>query len=243
MAQKDQTQLPMRKTFKRTFLHDVSATVTFADTDLLSNVEALKDFLKRKFNIAEEFSTPKLSVIDIVSENRYESFHFTTTSASVTINANLYRFYEESLEPRLKDLVSFLKAIGVSTVETFTLQKRNVFPGTSSNAFETWKKALSDTFKEGHIQGMASTPGIEQKPFKMSIEGRAATEWGELRTPFSIEVPDKENFIFELDLIAAAGSVMINDLTETGTEMNDSIFEAFTKTVSDKLLDFLKQED
>lgn len=242
MVHMSKTPHALRKGFKRTFLQDVSAVVKFAETDLLSNREALKSFFKVRFGISEEFEIPKLSAVDIVSENKSERFHFTNSLASVLVDVNIYRFYEESLEPRINDLISFLEAIGISQVETFSLCKRNVFPGTTSNAFEVWKKAIVETFRKGNIQDLAKTAGIKDKPFKMSIEDVSKTEWGELMVPFSIEVSDSNSFKFQLDLIASSKSVMIKDLTRVGTIMNNSIFSAFTEIASDKLLELLQQE-
>ncbi len=242
MTQNTKHQNPLRKAFKRTFLRDVSASVTFAETDLLSNVEALRHYLKNKFHITDDLNNPKLSAIDIVSENRYANFHFTTSSASVTVASPLYRFYEESLEPRLDDIISFLKAIGISKAETFTLIKRNVFPGTTSNAFDVWKSAIVDTFREEKIRELAISAGSQKQPFKMSVEARGVADWGELRVPFSVDVPDVNNFSFHLDLIATSRSVMIDDLMRVGAEMNGEMFQAFTEIVSDKLLELLKKE-
>ena len=242
MAQNTHIQ-SLRRAFKRTFLQDVSATVTFADTDLLNHIEALKAFLGDRFRISDNVNMPKLSAIDVVSENRDEKFHFATNSASVTINANLYHFYEDSLEPRINDIISYLKVLGISDVNTFTIQKRNIFPGTSSNAFDVWRKAINETFKEENILKLVSTPNIQHKPFKMSIEGVAVTEWGELRVPFLIDVPDKDNFRFQLDLVATSKPVSIKDLITMGTRMNNCIFKEFTKIISDKLLDLLQKEE
>lgn len=243
METKELTQSVQHKAFKRTFLQDVTAEVTFAETNLLGNGGAFQTFLKNHFGISDNIELPKLGAINISSEHKEERYCLSTTNATVTIDASVYRYYKESLKPRLKVLESFLMVLGISEVKSFSICKRNHFPGTSNNAYAIWKKALKETFKEPAIQSLADTPNLSEKPFKLSIEGRTETEWGEVKVPFSVEVPDKDNLNFQLDLTATAVSVDVDDLLSMGAEMNDSIFEAFINVVSDKLLYLLQKEE
>lgn len=235
---------PIQQTaFKRTFLQDVTAKVTFAETNFLDNGEEFQNFIKNQFGISDNIFLPKLGALNILSDHHEEKYCLSTTSASVTIDSSIYRFYKESLKPRLKVLESFLLVLGISEVKSFSICKRNCFPGTSKNAYAVWKKALNESFKEQAIKNLADTPDLLEKPFKMSIEGSTETEWGEVRVPFYIEVLDKENFKFQLDITATASSVSVDSLIRMGAQMNDSIFEAFTNIISDKLLYLLQQEE
>lgn len=236
------TQPVLRKAFKRTFLQDVTAKVTFAGTNLLGNGIAIRSFLRDRFGITNDFNLPKLDGIDIVSESKSEKYNFTTTSATVTMDSNIYRYFEDSLKPRLDVIISYLQALGIDEIETFSIIKRNLFQATAKNAFQAWKIALVEAFKVDIIRGMADSPNIPTKPFKLSIEGSADTEWGEIRFPFTVDVPDKSNFNFRLDLEAISKSIHILELINRGVQMNNDIFVSFTDIISDKLIHLMQQD-
>lgn len=242
MATTTLTPTVQRKAFKRTFLRDVTAKVTFAETDLLGNGTAIRSFLRERFGISEDFNIPKLDGIDIVSDSKNEKYNFTTTSATVIMDSNIYRFFEDSLKPRLDVIISFLRALGIDEVKTLSITKRNLFQATAKNAFEAWRIALVEAFKVDNIRGMADTPNIPAKPFKMGIEGSADTEWGEIRVPFMVDVPDKSNFKFQLDLEAISKSIPTSELIKRGIQMNNDIFVSFTEIISDKLINLMQQD-
>lgn len=242
MATTTLTQPIQRNAFKRTFLLDVTAKVTFAETDLLVNGTVIRDFLRNKFGIADDINLPKLNEITIVSDSKNEKYNFTTGSASVFIDSNIYRYFEDSLKPRLDVIVSFLQALGINEVDSFSIKKRNFFQANAENAYQAWKIAIIESFKVDSIKALAGTPSISEKPFKITIEGTSDTEWGKISIPFMVNVPDKSNFRFQLDLEAVSNSIKVSELIERSAQMNDALFETFTGVVSDKLIDLMQQD-
>ena len=242
MATATLTQPVQRKAFKRTFLRDVTAKVTFAETDLLGNGTAISSFLRERFGISDDFNLPKLDGIDIVSDSKSEKYNFTTTSATVIMDSTIYRYFEDSLKPRLDVIISFLQALGIDEVKTLSIKKRNLFQATAKNAFQVWKIALLEAFKVDNIRGMAETSNIPTKPFKMSIEGSADTEWGEIRVPFTVDVPDKSSFKFQLDLEAISKPIQVSEIINRGVQMNNDIFVSFTDIISDKQINLMQQD-
>ncbi len=236
------TSAAKRRSIKRTFLRDVTATVTFEEIDLLGNGEIFKTFLRDKFGISETINIPKLNGIDIVSDSKNERFNFTTTSVSVVMDSDIYSYFEESLKPRLDIVISFLKALGVEEVKSLSIIKRNLFHAQAENAFDAWKLAIVDAFKVGNITAMANTPNIPAQAFKMSIEGEADTIWGKIRAPFMVNVPDDKNFMFQLDLEALSQSVNVSDLIDRSILMNNEIFDTFTGIISDKLFNLMQKD-
>lgn len=242
MATRTLNQPIQHKAFKRTFLQDVTAKVTFAETDLLSDDAAIRSFLHERFGVADNINIPNLGGIEIVSDNKWEKYIFSTSSAMVTMASDIYRCYDDSLNPRLDILISFLQTLGIKEVETLSIKKRNLFQAKANNAFQSWRIALGEAFKIDNIKQMAAAPNVTDEPFKMSIEGSKYTKWGEIKVPFMIEVPDKSGFKFHLDLEAISGSMRVSELQERAVVMNNDIYVAFTNIVSDKLLNLMLQD-
>lgn len=242
METKELTQSIRRKTFKRTFLRDVTAKVTFAETNLLGNGVAIRTFLRDKFGIQEDFNIPKLGRIDISSDGKEEVYKFTTDSASVTISSNIYRYFEDSLKPSLDIILSFLQTLGIEEAITFSITKRNLFPGNAKNAFSAWRFALVEAFKADGIRSMADINPSPEKPFKMSIDGGVDTGWGEIKVPFMVNVPDKNNFQFILDIEAISKPIPVSEIRERGVLMNNEIFDSFISIISDKLINLMQQD-
>lgn len=228
--------------FKRTFLQEVSASVSFADTPLLSNKDSFKNFLKLNFGVTDDFpDILKLGGITVSSDNEMEKYYFSTNSASVTLNASIYSFYGESLVPRIRCLVDFLDIVGVKTVTDFTISKNNVFRATSSNAYSSWRFALHETFKDKTLRDLATITSVSDKPFKITIEGAVKFDGGDVRIPFLVEVIDESNFYFQMKLKGSVRNIAVEDILKNAEVLNDILYVTFCDAVSDKTIELMRQ--
>lgn len=234
-------QVP-HKGFKKTFLEGVSASVSFADTSLLNNKEALNKFLRFNFGITEDFpNVIQLGAVDVSSENKVEKYHFSTNFASIFLDASVYRFYADSLEPRINRLVDFLNAIGVNHINELTISKKNIFRGTSENAYSAWRFALHEAFKDDSLRELAANSSVSNKPFKITIEGVGKFEGGEVRVPFLVEVSDENNFHFQMDVVGVVRNIDVTDIIANANVLNEIIFSTFLSMISDKTINLLQQ--
>lgn len=241
VIQNPYSEIP-HKVFNRTFLQEVSASIEFAETPLLNNKEAITHFLKSNFGINESF--PKalpVGGITLSAEAEVEKYNFSTTSASLTLDASIYRCYKDTLAPKIKRLVEFLKALGIEKIEALTISKKNLFKATSPNAYSSWRFALHESFKDENLRELAANSSASDKPFKMTIEGTAKFDGGEVRVPFLVEVIDKDNFHFQMDLIGAIYNIGTKDIVENSDILNHIIFNVFCNMISDKTVNLLQQ--
>lgn len=234
-------QVP-HKVFKKTFLEGVSASISFAETSLLNNKEGLKNFLKLNFGITEDFpEVLKLGAIDVSSENEVEKYNFSTNSASISLDASIYRFYTDSLEPKIKRLVDFLRVIGVNHINELTISKKNLFQGTSENAYSAWRFALHESFKDDSLRELATNSSVSNKPFKITVEGIGKFDGGEIRVPFLVEVSDEKKFHFQMDVIGVVRNIDVTDIIANANVLNEIIFSTFLNMISDKTIDLMQQ--
>jgi hypothetical protein len=231
------------KVFKRTFLQEISASVTFADKSVFDHKNEVFGFLKENFGLNEVMPSPfDFGTLAISSDNKYEKYLFTTHSASVTLDARMYRSYNDSLAPKLNRLVAFLSALGVERIREFSISKKNLFSGQSSNAYAAWKLALKETFKDEKLVGIVSEASSIENPFKLTIEGNRKFDGGEIKVPFLIEVVDKANFHFTMDLVGIVKDVDVYGILENANVLNDIIFGVFCDIVSDKIINFCSND-
>lgn len=240
------TQIPNHypdKVFKRTFLVDVTASVEFADSPFLENVEKLKPFFYENFGTTlNSGNFNNLDGIKLVSEDGTLKYHFTTKSASIIIKAEVYLNFRESLSSKIEYLVSFLNAMGVVEIESFKIIKRNKFPITTEDAYSVWPVALRESFQSNSIRSLANFPVGKDHPFTIEMDGSVKIDWGEIRTPFTMVVKDREHINFYLSLMAIAKSIKVKDIIEQSQIMNDAIFDLFTRLVSEKIISLMKTD-
>lgn len=241
VIQNPYSEIP-HKVFNRTFLQEVSASIKFVETPLLNNKEAITHFLKSNFGIIEDFpGALTVGGITLSAETAVERYSFSTTSASLTLDASIYRCYKITLAPKIKRLVEFLKALGIEKIEALTIFKKNLFKATSPNAYSSWRFALHESFKDESLRELAANSSVSDKPFKITIEGAGKFDGGEVRVPFLVEVVDKDNFHFQMDLIGTVYDIDTKDIIANADVLNHIIFSAFCNTVSDKTINLLQQ--
>lgn len=241
IIQNPYSEIP-HKVFKRTFLQEVSASIKFAETPFLNKKKEIAHFLKSNFGINEDF--PKaLTVggINISAEAEVEKYNFSTNSASLILDANIYRCYKETLAPRISRFVEFLNALGIEKIESFTIFKKNLFKATSPNAYSSWRFALHESFKDGSLRELATNSSVNSKPFKIMVEGSGKFNGGEVRVPFLVEVVDGDNFHFQMDLIGTVYDIDTKDIIANANVLNDIIFSTFYNMISEKTIDLLQQ--
>lgn len=226
--------------FKRTFLKEVTIGAAFDETSLYANKDSLQQFIELNFGVAEDIKE-SISTINVTSEDYVEKYKFSTNEASVILDSSIYINYEESLCSRLDKLIDFLKILSIQKINSLTITKSNLFVANSNNAFNTWQKALYESFKEEKIREMALISPPNEDPVKLSREGLCEFDGGQIRIPFMIEVNDKNHFSFKMDLIGELKNIMIDDIVTNAKKLNDIIYEIFIDTISDNIIQLMRE--
>lgn len=230
-----------KEVFKRTFLQEVSATLSFVETNLLDKKKLLEQFLKDNFSLNELFPEElTFGGVEITADGRSEKFLFSTTSASVVLGADLYSTYESSLAPKIHILLNYLRAIGVSDAVSLTITKKNLFQGNSDNAFSAWRVALFDSFQDETLRDIACNTSFGEKAIRISIEEKTEFEGGEVIVPFLINVSDNTLFQFQMDIIGNARGMTVDEVSNNAKTLNEIIYCAFYSMLSDRIIDLMK---
>lgn len=231
-----------KEVFKRTFLQEVSASITFAEVNLLGKSKSIEQFLKANFDINNVFPEElTFGGVEVTADKRPEKFTFSTNVASVVLGSDAYVNYVDSFAQRIQILVNYLQAIGVAGDVDLTITKRNLFQGNSENAFSAWRVALFDSFQDDTLRDIACNTSFGDKSVRISVEGETEFEGGDVKVPFLINVPDNTTFQFQMDIIGNVKAMTLDEVSDNAKILNEIIYCAFYSMLSDKIINLMKE--
>lgn len=240
--------LAEHRTFKRTFLVQTEVTVTF--TPELSSDEFVKrmvPYLKAVFSLdVKDKPDDRTNHIELKSRESQKRYIFDVKYAKFLVGAENYESFRLTALPMLAQVHKFVANVAqVDTIEQLQIVKVNRWPFDTDDAFSNYPKMMGYVFKENHLEDMpVNNLKEKQEPFRLTRSGHFEPKDGlTLDAELLVEVKAKEKVELGLALRGVATNVKNDRLCSTAVELNDIVYQGFTESVSENILDLMSREE
>ena len=230
--------------YKRTFLRKVQVVLDFNSCDdILLNDRQFKDFVAKYFETKVPSEGPsRLSSVEICDDNAQVRFVLSEKSAKVDVGHKFYNSFAQTMYPLVTKLCAYIEQIcKTSHIANLTIRKSNLWHlRTEEDIKNVYSSALRYTFREQHVEDMASMIFPNQMPFKVSKEGRLRFSGGGMTTLISAEVKNAHEAYFTLDFNASTQDINVDDAFDALGKLNEIVYCAFHDIVSKNVLELMK---
>lgn len=234
------------KVFRRSFLKKICVKIEFPEINFLLKKSDINQFLSSIFGIQNEFKpTESLDSISIKADDESFAFTFQPSKASVEIDSNFYKSYENTLKPCIQILISYLDALGIDKIEDISIDKVNLWTARIENAGINWRPALYATFKDSNIRNITKTNWETKEgiyPLKISRQAIQLNDDKEIKINFSVIIPDDSHFKFKLIIGGTHKDINKRDIFNITDKLNLKIFHTFISMISDHIINMMQKD-
>jgi len=236
------------RTFKRTFLQQTEVVVKF--TPAIANDDfrtRMFPYLKAVFNLdLFEEANAGANHAEITSDHEQKKFIFDLNQARFIIGPSSYKTFTDTAIPMIGMLIRFITdVVRVDAIDLLKIVKINIWPIKSDDSFSNFTNMIRYTFQEKCVSDMLSYKFDDNpQPVRLSkTSNDIITENVDLEAILSAEVISKEKVNMGLVLNASAKSVAVNDILSDAITLNDIIYQGFTGSISENIINFMSREN
>lgn len=236
------------RTFRRTFLQQTEVVVKFTPAIVDEDFRTLMlPYLKSVFNLdLSERTDSEANHAEITSDHEQKKFIFDLNQAKFIIGPNSYKTFTETAIPLIGMLIRFITDVArIDSIDELSIVKVNIWPIKSDDSYSSFTNMIKYTFQENCVSDMLSYRFDENpQPVRLSkTSNNHVCDNVDLNAILSAEVVSKEKVNLGLVLKATSNSVTVNDILSDAITLNDIIYQGFTESISENIINFMSREN